>query len=238
MWRENRFVTLDYAPEHLKSRSLQYGDFRGFMKSLRKVMAEPLRFFVAGEYGARYMRPHFHVILFNARFDDEQQYVNGTRRSELLERVWNRGNCVIGDVTPSSAAYVAGYTLGKVVDRQLEVVEESTGEVTELRREFVRMSNRPGIGAAWYEKYAADLFSSDRAFQDGKYFKVPRYYWERYKAGVEGPGRAFDRVVEIQEERLRKALLVPEEESSPERRRDKEVLAHRKREFYNSAREH
>jgi len=110
--------------------------------------------------------------------------------------------------------------------------------VTELRREFVRMSNRPGIGAAWYEKYAADLFSTDRAFQDGKYFKIPRYYWERYKAGVEGRGPTFDRVVEIQEERLRKALLVPEEESSPERRRDKEELAHRKREFYNSAREH
>lgn len=239
LWKSNRFVTLDYAPEKLKSWSLRYGDFQAFMKALRKVVPPPIRFFVAGEYGARYMRPHFHAILFNLRLDDEVRYANGTTRSDLLESVWNRGHCVIGDVNARSAAYVAGYTLGKVAREQLEdVVDVKTGELTERKREFVHMSNRPGIGALWYEKYKWDLFSTDRAFQDGKYYKVPRYYWERFKAGVEGPGGDFDRVVQIQEERIKRAELIPAEENSPERRRDKEELAYRKREFYSSAREH
>lgn len=240
MWRSNWFATLDYRPERLESWSLKYGDFQGFMKALRKEVPPPVRFFVAGEYGARFQRPHFHAILFNLQLKDAVRYANGTYRSATLEDLWSRGNVVLGSVTPRSAAYVAGYTLGKLGRQQLEVVDGNTGEVTSRQREFVHMSNRPGIGATWYERFKGDLFNTDCAFQDGRKYKVPRYYFERLKKGVYGPMRKeeWDRIIEIQEERIKKAELVPAEESTPERRKDKEELAKRKRGFYSSAREH
>lgn len=194
LYDSNLFVTFDYAPEHLPgSLSLEYVDFQLFMKRLRKRMRGvnaspngkyPIRFFVAGEYGARYKRPHWHAIFFNLDLQDKVQFSNETFRSTTLESLWGKGHAVIGSVTPRSASYVAGYTLFKKGHRDLyeDVVDTVTGEVSSRRQEFVVMSRRPGIGSWWYEKYKRDLFPGDRAVMpEGRLYKVPRFYLERYK---------------------------------------------------------
>jgi len=233
-WDSNLFCTFDYSPEHLRSWSLEYRDFQGFMKRLRKRLPSPIRFFVAGEYGEEYRRPHWHAILFNCRFPDAERYENGTLRSNLAEEVWRFGRVVIGDVTARSAAYVAGYTYGKRYGREADdyyedLVNPLTGEVGRRRSPFVSMSRRPGIGSLWYEKFGGDLFPHDCAVQEGKKFKVPRYYSEKYK--VDNP---FE-WEKIAERRYERALEKPEE-STAERRAVREKVAEAKNIFYSQRR--
>lgn len=232
LWDANLFVTFDYSPAALpKSLSLEYRDFQGFMKRLRRRVSgvsllngqRPIRFFVAGEYGKRFGRPHWHAILFNCWMPDQVRYINGTYRSQLMEDLWDRGNCVIGDVTARSAAYVAGYTLAKAHSRAEDyedVVDPATGEVFARRPEFVVMSRRPGIGGAWYDRFGGDLFPGDRAVQDGQEYKVPRYYTEKFKRSAD-PG-----VIEaLLEKRYQRSQEVPREESSEERRAVREAVS-------------
>lgn len=222
-WDSNWFATFDYAPEHLRSWSLEYPDYQGFMRRLRK-RGPGIRFFVAGEYGKRYRRPHWHAILFNLILGDVEEFKNGTLRSTTLERLWGRGNVVVGRVTPQSAAYVAGYTESKSYGRAAEaayedLVDPETGEVSSRRPELCVMSRDPGIGAFWYRKFAGDLFPRDRAVQEGKEFKVPRFYYERYKK--DHPLAAE----EVAYERYLRARILDPEESTPERRGVREECA-------------
>lgn len=196
LYDSNRFATFTYSDDKLpKSRSLEYRHFQLFMKRLRKKVAgcsegpeggRPLRFFCAGEYGSERKRPHYHAVLFNLKLEDEVVWQNGSYHSKLLEDLWSYGSVQVDQVTPASAAYVAGYSTKKVYGHRAsfyyeDVMDPGTGEVSRRRPEFVVMSLKPGIGAWWYRRYGRDLFPNDFAVQGGKRYKVPRYYWERYR---------------------------------------------------------
>lgn len=227
-WDSNLFVTLDYAPEKLRSWSLVYPDFQGFMRRLRREYPPPVRFFVAGEYGEKFQRPHWHAILFNLRLPDQQEFENGTFRSSNLEKLWGNGHCVIDHVTPASSAYVAGYTQSKVDRcRANEAIDVETGEVFERRPPFAVMSRRPGIGAYWWSKYRGDLFPHDFAVQEGKKYKVPRYYMEKFKK--ESPLVSE----EVAYERYLRSQEADPQESTPERRAVREAVAEARMKFFS-----
>lgn len=233
LYDSNLFVTLDYAPEFLpSSRSLEYSDFQGFMKRVRRRLVgdrvapdgrRAIRFFVSGEYGSLYGRPHWHAVLFNTRFGDEVRFVNGTYRSGLAQDLWGKGQVVIGTVTPQSAAYVAGYTLSKVYgdgseDHYEDVVNVATGELSSRRPEFCVMSRKPGIGSWWFERFGSDLFPHDFAVMHGSRHKVPRFYFDRYREYAES------QIVEgICEARRLRAAAVDPSENSDERRAVREA---------------
>lgn len=234
LYDRNLFLTLDYAPEHLRSWSLQYVDFQKFMRRIRKKFSgcdiapnggKPIRFFVAGEYGAQYGRPHWHAILFNFDSPDRVRYANNTYYSGVVEDLWGKGRVVIGDVTPRSAAYVAGYTLSKVYGSAAEnhyedVVNLQTGELTRRCPEFCQMSRDPGIGAWWFERFKRDLFPHDFAVMDSRKQKVPRYYWNKFLE--EGTGNVVE---DIRCARELRARAVDPAENSERRRADREEVA-------------
>jgi len=241
LYDSNLFVTFTYDDAKLPKGSwslfsLEYGDFHRFMKQLRRKYRgvsksvdgrTPIRFFVSGEYGGRTKRPHWHAILFNMRFPDQQRLMNGTYRSTICDELWKYGNTVIGDVTPQSASYVAGYTLKKVhgaraPEHYEDVVDTSTGELLARRPEFVVMSRRPGIGSWWYDRYGRDCFPNDFAVQEGKKYKVPRYYWKRFE--VEADAGIVEDVAFARELRARARVS----DSTPERRLVREVVAERR----------
>lgn len=241
LYDSNWFATLTYRDEDLpESRSLEYRHFQLFMKRLRKKLRGdvegpegnyPLRFFCAGEYGGRTGRPHFHAILFNLRLGDEVRYQNGTSRSRVIEDLWSLGDVQLDAVNQRTAAYVAGYSLKKVHGQAArehyeDVVDLRTGELTGRRPEFVVMSRRPGIGAWWYRRYAGDLFPEDHAIVDGKRWKVPTYYWRRFRE------EADPIVVEALEHRRFLRAQEQIEESSVERRAVREEVAERRQEFF------
>lgn len=154
------------------------------MKRLRKRVGK-LRFFACGEYGDATLRPHYHILLFGYDFSDRKPWRKSPSghvlyRSAKLEALWPLGNCEVGALTPDSAGYVARYCLKKINGKQASEhyrrIHPLTGEVVQVRPEFICMSTKPGIGAEWYDKYSGDAFPSDFVVVDGKKKPVPRYY--------------------------------------------------------------
>lgn len=186
---ENSFVTLTYRDAPV---SLQYSDFQLFMKRLRKrFFPRRLRFYMAGEYGEAFGRPHFHACLFGVRFDDRVylgRSAGGAKlyRSDVLERIWSFGFASVGDLTFESAAYVARYVMKKVTGSLAEghyvFVDPDSGELVRRVPEFNHMSLKPGIGGVWLDRFFTDVFPAGKVVVNGQESNAPRYYDKRYCA--------------------------------------------------------
>ncbi|WNK13094.1 MAG: replication initiator protein [Microvirus sp.] len=181
----NSFVTLTYDDEHVpRDGSLRYSDFQYFMKRLRLEFG-PTRFYMCGEYGEQFRRPHFHACLFGLFFPDrvlfrETEAGSSIFTSVALTRLWPHGFSSVGDVTFESAAYVARYVMkkvtGQLADAHYSSVDPETGEVFWRVPEFTRMSLKPGIGAPWMDKFYPDVFPNDYVVVRGRKCRPPRYY--------------------------------------------------------------
>lgn len=185
LYDENSFVTLTYKPEECPT-GLRYSHFQAFMKRLRKKVGK-VRFFMCGEYGEQFDRPHYHAALFGVHFRDRYLWSESARgvrlyRSATLESLWPHGFSSIGDLTFESAAYIARYCLKKVTgeaaQEHYQKVDLSSGELVEVPPEFCRMSLKPGIGADWLLKWKEDVYGYDRdaVIINGVKCKPPRYY--------------------------------------------------------------
>lgn len=186
-WDNNCVVTLTYADT---DGELCRRDAQLFMKRLRENFApKRIRFFGCGEYGKRYKRPHYHIVLFNCSFDDlyywkKSQTGNPMYRSPTLEKLWTAGYSVIEPLTLETVKYCAKY-LQKLIDYHGKKVKP-----------FVMMSNRPGIGALALEKFpniVSAIVNTDKIYSEGHYIKTPQYllrYVEkaaaRYLRSLEG----------------------------------------------------
>jgi len=202
LYDKNCFVTLTYADEHLPpAGALVYEHYQKFMKRLRFAFKnQNIRFYMCGEYGEQNLRPHYHAILFNFDFPDKTLWKvnngNYIYRSEKLEELWPYGHSSVGTATEQSAAYVARYVTKKVfgqhgldpktgepyADRYLRA-DPVTGELVHVPKEFNRMSLKPGIAQAWFDKYYSDVYSIDAVqLRDGRRIKPPRYYDKKFDA--------------------------------------------------------
>lgn len=191
MHDSNVFVTLTYDDANVPpDGSLCYRHFQLFMKRLRKwAHPKQIRFYMCGEYGDNYGRPHFHACLFGVSFPDGVLWQRTASneliyRSAALEALWPFGYSSYGEVTSKSAAYVARYVMKKVSGnpRHYDAVNQETGEIFSRVPEFTRMSLKPGIGSTWFEKYKSDVFPHDRRIVNGVEVKPPRYYDKKFKA--------------------------------------------------------
>jgi hypothetical protein len=191
LYKDNCFITLTYDEEHLpEDYSLHYDDYQRFMKRLRKrFQGKTIRFYMAGEYGENFGRPHFHACIFNLDFEDKylwQKTESGSKiyRSKTLEELWPFGYSSIGEVNFQSAAYVARYIMKKVTgdmaEQHYEEVNFTTGEIIKRKPEFNKMSLKPGIGYKWYEKYKDDVYPHDYVIVNGKKCKPPKFYDKKY----------------------------------------------------------
>jgi len=190
--QNNCFITLTYDDTHLPSDgSLHYEDFQRFLKRLRKSLkGAKIRYYMAGEYGENFGRPHWHACIFGYDFPDKELWKRTSAgsliyRSEHLETLWPFGYSSIGDLNFQSAAYVARYVMkkvnGKFKDLHYEDVNFETGEIIQLRPEFCKMSLKPGIGYEWYKKYRSDVYPHDYVVVNGKKVKPPKFYDKKYK---------------------------------------------------------
>lgn len=200
LYLDNCFITLTYDDKRLPIREdghipanvgLYYPDFQDFMKRLReRFPGSEVRYIVAGEYGDKLGRPHFHAILFNFKFPDKYYWYTSKQkhkvyRSKVLEELWPWGNSEIGSVTPQSIAYVARYVMkkqnGKTADDHYAWHDKDTGEVFWRRPEFAKYSLQPGIGHDWFVKYHESVFPHDYVIFNGRKVRPPRYYDKLYK---------------------------------------------------------
>lgn len=197
MHEQSIFCTLTYDDEHVPYivnpdtgemlQTLKPKDFTLFMKRLRRSIEYhypnngKIRFFGCGEYGDKTQRPHFHIIIFGFEPPDKKLYrttFNGDKlyNSEFLEKCWPKGFINFGSVTFESAAYVARYCMKKITGEMAEDFYQGRCP------EFVRSSNRPGIGASWFDKYKDDVYPGDFVvIRDGVKCKPPKYFDKLYE---------------------------------------------------------
>lgn len=179
-------VTLTYSPEKVPDHgTLNPRDPTLFVKRLRrKFPEERISYYLCGEYGETTARPHYHAVLYGARFLDRDELTSRhgapVYRSDSLEAAWKNGLCEFTGLTYGAARYVAAYVRKKVRQRDdpnhYVRVDPRTGELVELEREYGRMSRRPALGRRWIERYWRDVYPRDFVVMDGQEMKPPRYY--------------------------------------------------------------
>lgn len=214
------FVTLTYDDDHLPigtalEPTAVIQDISDFMKNLRvyaerdgkvldgfseNVVIDPeylptgLRFYATSDYGAKYKRPHYHMILFGLKqslFDkktgkgDLEYFFTNEMGDPLyhslyLRKIWKKGFVDVGFFDWRTAAYTARYVVSK--HKGLDsVYYENHG----IEAEVSRQSNRPGIGALYYYLHENDIFKHDRLqLSQGRQCPIPRYFKKLYLKGT------------------------------------------------------
>lgn len=168
------FLTLTYDDEHLPlDKSVSVRDVQLFFKRLRKNMriwypdfdydTYPLRYFLVSEYGGKYGRPHYHLILWNCPCNWYE-----------IERSWRNGFIKIGNTTPKSVQYCLKYFAIK------EKAPQGRG------KNFCCMSKN--IGYQWIEDNL--LYSKSYVVMPGTKVKIPIPKYYREKLGY--PKRQYD----------------------------------------------
>lgn len=217
---DNCFITLTYNDENLpRDWSLNKSHFQLFMKRLRKRFSSMrFRFYMCGEYGDQNGRPHYHALLFGLDFPDKKVHSKSGEKthytSDILAKVWGMGHVLIGPVNPQTAAYCARYNLkkvtGEMAEKHYQRINSETGEYYQLQPEYTNMSLKPGIGAAWFDKYQSDCYPSDFIVVAGQKKPVPQFYDKKLRKGDEA---LYER---IKKKRVIRALQ-HKSESTPER---------------------
>lgn len=172
-----------------------------FFKRLRKSQfgnkAGNIKYFAVGEYGSKYMRPHYHAIIFNAKL-------------ELLQDAWQYGELYYG-MNVSEAA--VGYTL-KYMSKPSKIPLHKNDDRV---KEFRLMSK--GLGEAYINQktiqYHNDHYEHMHlTLPDGKKIGMPRYYkqkiYEEYNRIIFGK-LGFQRMQEQKNALLSKYNLTIEE---------------------------
>lgn len=186
LWDHNCFLTLTYDDDHLPAGGfLVRRHLQLFVKRLRKRVStdescflrnpeiSSFRFLACGEYGTKFLRPHYHLLLFNLNMRDRYRVAKDYYESPCVSELWKYGTHKLGEVSHKSAKYVAKYSVKQ--EFLPEWCDPETGEVRPLP--FLRMSLRPAIGRTWLERYATDL-DGGYLVVDGTRVGIPRYYKE------------------------------------------------------------
>lgn len=232
--QENMYGTLTYDPKFLpKDGSLVLRHVQLFWKRLRLEL-QPLnvKYFLAGEYGERNDRPHYHFLLFGWQPWDlvpMESQPFPLYDSKFVRELWGMGNVRIGDVTMASAQYVAGYVMKKVdqVGRRKvkRFCDPETGEYREVKAEFSTQSRGArkgarGLGFSWFDQYGEEVERLGSVRMDYTDLPPPRYYdellrqrdeavWQLYKLRRQRKHRSKDpdaRPAEVRDEEKREAM--------------------------------
>lgn len=197
------FLTLTYDTDNVPLTRAGYmdlskRDLQLFFKRLRRWHDRkagnslPLKYYAVGEYGGRYMRPHYHVILFNADLEIliGKPMAMAVRRGDIeldgkrpfMCESWSHhkedrpiGHITIGSVSEASVGYTMKY-VSKVSKVPLHRNDDRTPE-------FSLMSK--GLGVNYLTKAMVNWHMSDMqnrqycVLQDGKKIAMPRYYKEK-----------------------------------------------------------
>lgn len=168
------FITLTYDTLHvpitrngfmgLDKRHLQL-----FFKRLRKAHerysdAATIKYFAVGEYGGRTNRPHYHVILFNAR-------------TELIQPAWGMGHIDYGDQGFSGAS--VGYALKYITKPSKIPLHRNDDRLPEFSVQS------KGLGLNYVTEAMIKWHTTDLqnrmycALEDGRKIAMPRYYKDK-----------------------------------------------------------
>ena len=175
------FITLTYDDGHIpintwvntetgeytRGVSLNKRDLQNFWKTVRYHYRKyyknhKLTYLNVGEYGSSItMRPHYHAIAFSLPINElklekikNNEMGDPVYQCSELEKLWGKGNVIVGRVTWRSCAYVVRYALKKIkgIDKSFDI---KCGR----QPEFISMSQ--GIGRRFYEEHKEQIINTD-----------------------------------------------------------------------------
>lgn len=160
------FVTLTYSPENCPTTTngfmtLDKRDCQLFFKRLRKATGcTTIKYYLAGEYGGKTYRPHYHAIIFDAP-------------DTAIESSWTLGSVHFGQVSGDSIAYTAKY-----IDKPKRI---PLHEMDDRLPEFSLMSKRMGANYLNPEnvKWHAEKEASFVVVPGGYVQSLARYYRDK-----------------------------------------------------------
>jgi hypothetical protein len=186
-------ITLTYRPEDRPaSGSLCPDHIRDFLKRLRDNVdricpGRRIRFFAVGEYGAKGPghHPHYHVLIFGWNFPDRvfhkfsesrNRFSKSRRKlytSDLVNRSWSKGYVYVDpEIVGCAVDYVAGYVMKKISGAM------APDHYGSCEREFLRCSNKPGIGRGFFDVHWAEIYSAGHIVVAGRRRRIPRKFDE------------------------------------------------------------
>lgn len=164
------FITLTYDTKYVPLTasgymSLNLRDVQLFFKKYRKACGTcngPIRYYLAGEYGSKFKRPHYHIILFNGDVAH-------------IQSCWYKGEVHYGTVEEASV----GYTL-KYISKPRAV---PLHRFDDRKPEFAVMSK--GLGKSYLSPAVVKYHHIDMdnrmhlTIEGGKKIAMPRYYKDK-----------------------------------------------------------
>lgn len=182
------FLTLTYSNETVPLTkngymTLRKKDLQGFIKRLRVIFERrmqkkfgvtrqifykkykqyfpPIKYYSCGEYGEKTKRPHYHLIIFNAEYQD-------------IELAWSNGEIHYGYLSPASAAYTLKY-----ISKDSMYHHSNDDRI----KEFSLMSKKLGDNyltpekIKWHKQGKTERFCI--TIVGGKKIAIPRYYKQK-----------------------------------------------------------
>lgn len=163
------FLTLTYDTKHVPITkagfmSLKKKDLQDFFKRLRKKHAidTQIKYYACGEYGGKTLRPHYHVIIFNASL-------------ETIQPAWSMGSVYYGTVNGASIGYTLKY-MSKPQRIPLHRNDDRLPEFSLMSKGLGKNYLTPSM-CKWHE---ADITNRTYLTTDQQQkITMPRYYKDR-----------------------------------------------------------
>lgn len=176
------FVTLTYDTQYVPISkkgfmTLDKKHLQNFFKRLRQWHekdAQSIKYYAVGEYGGKTLRPHYHIIVFNANIEFiEKSWSECVNKKEGIFR--KLGDIHYGSLTEASV----GYTLKYISKAKIIPLHQNDDRIPE----FSLMSK--GLGSnyltekmiKWHKNSPAERIFVP--LKDGKKAPMPRYFKEK-----------------------------------------------------------
>lgn len=217
------FVTLTYKDECLPKNGVDKDHVLKFIHRIRKKF--PCKYVAIAEYGGRFCRPHYHLLLW---------WLSDKPQVSDLEECWKFGGLASYPVNDKQANYVAKYHTTKVLSDDIyriqgmpyysrveRVFEDDSDQLAYVRLNFKKTMSREdfekavfvpqnkyfrlisrGVGLSWLDSPEADHVrrSHDYKLKNDKGFFnfIPRYLLE--KLSYEHRRNAHDQLMRYRED--------------------------------------
>lgn len=169
------FVTLTYHPKYLPENGLNKRHVQKFMKRLRKIYGQKLRYFMVGEYGTETKRPHYHIILFH--------YDEGNRLNTLhIERAWCVKNRNSRKVERLGIVDIRPLNYARIMYCTKYVIQKSIDYGQYRAKPFMLCSRAYGLGLVYLTDAMARWHREGKrnyTLVFGERRRLPRYYKEK-----------------------------------------------------------
>lgn len=187
-WKHSCFITLTYK-ETPPNNSLYPEDTRNFIRRFRDKFKKPFKYFLVGEYGDNFDRPHYHALIFGTDFGlSNHTSLSKTKRvTDLqllhdtnalacpeLNQLWGHGFTSVGELTFDSAAYCAQYAMKKINGPL------ASSHYGLKHPEFMRTSQN-AIGKQYALRYAEEIIQNNSVISNDVPQPVPNYYLKQYE---------------------------------------------------------